>query len=567
MNSLTERWAKFKEKAEAQVKGATDYAEAMRLSQDPDMMRQVRESAAAGDEEAKGLLADIEAAKKAAEGSKPALAVGAAAELMSKIGTDHRLRVSWVVHQGLESGALRDGQDGESNSVSCYDLDLGRVVNVTGAFGLAETRELVEMLKSYVADQRELITKELVEGKINVALAAELAVELRMGMVQPWSWIEQKKAEAVKAEAEGAAKKGVPPHFRFTYMVEPEGGKTERRDSAFISWAPGRGSYSNEKSLAFVGLLHTEAKRLQELLRERLPEFTLDETEVSESGNFSEILAGSVGEAVLKLEVAWKSKDKDGGEQEQPIFVKVARATEKEAVKVVRAWPAEAVRSLFRRPDGSLKSVSIDFKFVRDEYNRATELSFEAVRDQRLRNGFQKRVASEANMEVITRAREKQDAANQIELEEFRRAIMARATISRDEFVKGSDGLVAICCDEWQLADGKVIGHVDALLHQDDHGNVSVVEVTSVTRKLIFGGKTQGSVPRRQIAQENKRAWAWIMKSTSVPVVATPAEPSPRSVYEAAMEAAKPRTPRGKSSKQRGDRRRGGIEPQDELEG
>ena len=585
MSSLTERLSKIREKAAEQVKGASDYAEALRLSQDAEAMRQVRELAAAGDEEAKGLLVDIEQAKKAAEGSKPALAVQAAAALMSKLGADDRLQVSAVIREGLEGGALRECHVGETDSVSVYDLDLGQVVHATGAFGLTETRELVERIKAYIGDQREQLTKVLTDGKINVSWAAELAVELRMGKVHPWSWIEQKKAEASKAEAEGK-KKGVPPHFRFTYQVDLESGKTERRDSAFVSWGRGEDSaYPSEKSFGFLGLLHTEAKRQVELVKERLPEFTLGEAEASESGSFSEILAGSVGEAVIKLETTWKVKD---GE-DQPIFVKVARESEKESVKVIKAWPEPAVRSLFRRPDGSLKPVSIDFKFLRGEDNRVVELSFEAVRDQRLRNSFQKRVSKEANMGVISEAREKKDAAYRVELAEFRRAIVARATISRDEFVKGSAGFVAICNDNWQIAPDKTIDLVDGLLQQDDHGNVSVVELSGVTRKLIFGGKTQGSVPRRQIAQENPRAWAWIMKAEAHQVAppaesgngetqATtnvsdqPTEPrvganKSKSAYEAAVEAARPRTPRGKANKPRGDGRRRGFEPQDELEG
>ena len=576
MSSLTDRLAKIKEKAEEQVRGAADYAEALRISQDAEAMRQVRELAAAGDDEAKGLLVDIEAAKQAAEGSKPAIAVQAASALATKLDADDRLSVSAVVREGVESGAFRECQAGEPDSVSCYDLGFGRVVHATGAFGLTETKSLVERLKSYIASQREALSAALADGKIPTALAAEVAVELRMGKVHPWTWVEQKKAEAAKAAGEGAGKRGVPPHFQFTYRVTVEGGKTERHDSAFVSWERGKdAAYPNEKSFGFLGLLHTEAKRQAELLRERLPEFTLDESEV-ESGNFSEVLAGSVGEAVLKLEATWKVKD---GE-EQPIFVKVVRSSEKESAKVTKAWPEEAVRSFFRRADGQLRSIPIDCKFVRDEDNRVADVSFENVRDQRLRHGFQRRVAREANMGVISQARLEKDVAYRAELAKFRSEIVAKATISRDEFVKGATGFVAICNDDWKLNDGKTIDLVDGLLEQDDHGNVSVVELTVATRKLIFGGETpKGSVPRRQIAEANPRAWAWIMKAHANLAgqasgsgvgdgeVETKVEAKPKSAYQMAVEAATPKLPRGRSLKQRGDKRRGGVEPQDELEG
>lgn len=580
MSSLTDRLSNLKEKAQEQIREATVSAEALRIS--PDDERQVRELADAGDYDAKALLADIETARKAAEGSKPAQAIKAALELMTKIANDDRLRVSVVVREAIESGALRESEEYGPDSVSVYDLGLGRVVRGTAAFGLSETKSLVERLREYVADQREALALALKDGKIQTQLAAEVAVELRMGRVRPWSFIEAKKAEAVKAEAEGGKKRGWPPYFRFTYKVAKEDGTIEAHDSAFISWErewPGfKPPYSNEKSFEFVGLLHTEAKRQQELLRERLPEFTLDEAEAKESGSFSEILAGGVGEAVLKLEVTWKYQDG----REQPIFVKVVRATDKESVKFTKAWPVEAARSLFRRFDGQLKTSLLVYKFVRDEQNRVAELSFEDIRDSRLREACQNRLAREAQMEMIAASRVKHDEANREKLQEFRVAIIAKATITKGEFLKGAVGVVAICCDKWQVAPGKEIDLVDGLLQQDEDGNVAVIEVSPATAKLVFGGKPPApdqTMSRRQIGAVDKRVWAWIMRANDTPAgaAANSAQEAkqeeekhqpfrkPNTAYEVAMQEAKPKTPRGQRSKDR--RGKGRPEPQDELEG
>lgn len=575
MGSLTERLAQITSKAEAQVREATVSAEALRISRDAEAMRQVRELAVAGDEEAKALLVDIETAKQAAGGSKPALAIKAAMELMTRIANDDRLRVSAIVREAIESGALRESDEYGPDSVSVYDLGRGQVVRATAAFGLAETKSFLERLREYIASQREALALALKDGKIQVQLAAEVAVELRMGRVVPWSEIEQKKATAAKKSEADGQKHGVPPHFRFTYRVAKEGGGTEAHDSAIVSWGQERPGFKPpyKESFEFIGLLHTEAKRQTELMRERLPEFTLGEAEAVESGNFSEILAGRVGEAVLKLEVAWKYSD----DTEQPIFVKVARAIETELVKFVKVSPAEAARSIFRRPDG-LKSVPLVYRFVRDASNRVVELSFEEVRDQRLREACQKRIAREARMDMIAESRVEKDAANREHLKELRSSFVAKATITKDQFLKGAGGLVAICCDKWQVADGKEIDLVDGLLQQDGNGNVAVIEVSPATAKLVFGGKPPApdqAMPLRQIGSVDKRVWAWIMRAENIQVadatVTTGDEPvkprqNAKTAYEAAMAQAKPKTPRGKSSKPRDNRRRG-IEPQDELEG
>lgn len=584
MSSLLDRLAQVKEKAEKQIREATVSAEAMRIS--PDDERQMRELAAAGDEDAKALLSDIEAARKAGEGSKPAEAIKAALGLMTKIGNDDRLRVSAVVLEAIELGALREGEPGEPDSVSVYDLDRGQVVRGCAAFGLSETKSLVERLREYMVAQREALIQDLKDGKVPPQVAAERAVELRMGRVRPWSFIEAKKAEAAKAEAEGSKKKGWPPYFRFTYRVTKEDG-SEARDSAIISWErerPGfRPPYSNEKSLEFIGLLHSEAKRQAELLKERLPEFTLDESEAKESGNFSEILAGRVGEAVLQLETVWKYSDG----REEPIFVKVARVTEKESAKFVKASPVEAARSLFRRSDGQLRAVQVECRFVRDERNRVVELSFEGIRDQRLRGASQRRAAKEANMPLVSAVRAERDAENRVGLLKFREEIVAEATITRGEYLAGKPGLLAVTNDRWKLGRSeKTIDLVDGLLKSDGK-DVSVVKLSQPALKLVFEG-TMPTEPRNRF-QVPGRIHAWIMTAEENSVAAEDSEaggatavttvsageraakpqsssPGPQvSAREAAFRDAKVKTPRGKK---RGDNRpKMGVEPQDELEG
>ena len=582
--NLMDRLKAVVAKGAEQQKAAMGYAEALRVSGDDVAMRQVRELAAAGDEEAKGLLADIESALKDAEGSKPAQAVKAALALMTRVANEDRVRLSAVIREGIETGALRECSPGETPNVSVYDLDLGRVVRVTGALNLSETNSLVERLREAVRDQREKLVEALKAGDVHFQLAAEVAVELRMGKVLSWTEIEAKKAEATKAEAADGKKHGVPPYFRFTYRVTLDGGKLEPRDSAIIPWGKGRdASYPNEKSFEFVSFLHAEAKRQQELLRERLPEFTLDEAEAVESGSFTEIIAGAVGEAVLKLEVAWKYAD----DRESPIFVKVARAIATESVKVVKAWPVEAARSLFRRPDGQLKTTHVVYKFVRDESNRVTELSFEEVRDNRLRATFQRRVASEANMSVVSAAQAKRDEADRAERLKFREEIQAEGTISREEYLAGKPGLLAVCNDHWKLGRSEQeIDLVDGLLKSDGQ-NVVPIKLSNATRKLVFEGGMP--IEPRNRFQLPGRVHAWIMTSGSGPVVKSVGggeSPAAKTSADAGRKPAKVTTineafekataglpPRGKSKKQMererggGGRNRGGIEPQDELEG